>query len=477
MADARKVLVLGLGASGKAAARYYSSRGFDVSASDTRGLTAAVQAFLKELANLRFLGAELPGEAASEFSEVMISPGLSPQFSVYAPLIEEARRRGIPVVGEIELFARELANLKKAEGYCPKIIGITGTNGKTTTTMLSTAIVQESGVSAVAAGNVGPNALAELDAHHKAGTLPEVWVLELSSFQLETTFSLHCDSAALLNITEDHIDWHGSLEKYAQAKRKIFGKDTVRVLNRMDPKSLACADGVSHALVHTFGEDAPRVIGDFGLSEVGALVWLSDCLHSASPELLIPMNALRIRGMHNAMNALAATALTYSIGVPMDSILRTLREYRGEPHRVQLILTSQGIDYVDDSKGTNVGATEAALKGFGKNKVVLILGGDGKGQDFSPLKSAVREHAKAVVFIGRDAPQIEKEVASVGLSVAHAKTMREAVRLCRDFAKEGDTILLSPACASWDMFKDYADRSAQFVEAAREIAQEEGQLC
>lgn len=477
MTDARKVLVLGLGASGKTAARFYASRGFEVLASDTRSAPNGLEALQQELPQLRFLGSHVSPELVSELSEIMISPGLSPYYSVYAPLIEEAHRAGIPVVGEIELFARELARLKKDEGYTPKIIGITGTNGKTTTTMLSTAIVNDSGLTAVAAGNVGPNALAELEKHHEAHTLPQVWVLELSSFQLDTTSSLHCDAAALLNITEDHIDWHGSMEKYAQAKRKIFSADTVRVLNRMDPGSMVSAEGVPASLIHTFGEDAPKVIGDFGLSEVGALVWLSDCLHSASPELLIPMNALRIRGMHNAMNALAATALTYSIGVPMESVLRTLREYRGEPHRVQLILTSQGIDYVDDSKGTNVGATAAALKGFGKKKVVIILGGDGKGQDFAPLKDAVGEHAKAAVFIGRDAPQIEEAVKNDELQTAHAKTMREAVRLCRTFAQEGDTILLSPACASWDMFKDYADRSAQFVEAAREIAQEEGQPC
>ena len=206
--------------------------------------------------------------------------------------------------------------MKAESGYAPKIIGITGTNGKTTTTMLSTAIIAEAGRSVVAAGNVGPNALGELEKHRLAGTLPDFWVLELSSFQLETTESLHCDSAALLNITEDHIDWHGSMEKYAAAKRKIFSADTVRVLNREDPGSMLSAEGVPSDLVHTFGSDAPKKIGDFGISDVGALVWLSGCIASASPELLIPMNALRIRGLHNAMNALAATALTLAVGIP-----------------------------------------------------------------------------------------------------------------------------------------------------------------
>ena len=386
----------------------------------------------------------------------------------------------VPVI-EIDNLYRALGPIAAAYygNSTAQMIGIavTGTNGKTTTTMLSTAIIAEAGKSVVAAGNVGPNALGELEKHRQVGILPDFWVLELSSFQLETTESLHCDSAALLNITEDHIDWHGSMEKYAAAKRKIFSADTVRVLNREDPGSMLSAEGVPSDLVHTFGSDAPKKIGDFGISDVGALVWLSGCIASASPELLIPMNALRIRGLHNAMNALAATALTLAFGIPLDSILRTLREYKGEPHRVQLILRASDIDYVDDSKGTNVGAVVAALAGFGPKKVVLILGGDGKGQDFAPLKAPIETHAKGAVFIGRDAPLIEKEVDYPGLLKAHAKTMAEAVREARAMAKPGDTILLSPACASWDMFKDYADRSAQFVAAAKEIAEEEGQLC
>lgn len=477
MSVSQKVLVLGVGASGRTAARFYASRGFEVLAADTRNQPPKLDELQKEIANLHFLGAQVSPETAAEVSEVMISPGLSPEYSVFAPVVEKARQCGIPVVGEIELFARELKRLKAETGYSPKIIGITGTNGKTTTTMLSAAIIAEASRSVVAAGNVGPNALGELEKHRQAGTLPDYWVLELSSFQLQTTETLHCDSAALLNITEDHIDWHGSMEKYAAAKRKIFSSDTVRVLNREDPGSMASAEGVPADLVHTFGPDVPKVIGDFGISDVGALVWLSGCIASASPELLIPMNVLRIRGMHNAMNALAAAALTIAVGIPLDSILRTLREYKGEPHRVQLILRASEIDYVDDSKGTNVGAVAAALAGFGPKKVVLILGGDGKGQDFAPLKAPIETHVKGVVFIGRDAPLIEKEVSYSGLLKAHAKTMAEAVREARVMAESGDTILLSPACASWDMFKDYADRSAQFVAAAKEIAEEEGQLC
>ena len=211
MSVSQKVLVLGLGVSGRTAARFYASRGFEVLAADTRPQPPRLDELQKEIPNLKFLGGAVSPVIVAEVSEVMISPGLSPEYSVFAPAVKEAKHRGIAVVGEIELFARELKKLKAETGYAPKIIGITGTNGKTTTTMLSTAIIAEAGKSVVAAGNVGPNALGELEKHRQVGTLPDFWVLELSSFQLETTESLHCDSAALLNITEDHIDWHLSL--------------------------------------------------------------------------------------------------------------------------------------------------------------------------------------------------------------------------------------------------------------------------
>ncbi|WP_251450981.1 UDP-N-acetylmuramoyl-L-alanine--D-glutamate ligase [Parasutterella muris] len=473
----RTAVILGVGASGKTALRFLASRGWRVCAADTRTNPPGLEELKKEIPALEYVGTDLNERLIDKTDLVVISPGLSPEYSSFAPFIRAAKDKGIEVVGEIELFARELIRLRHFRGYRPKIIAITGTNGKTTTTMLCAHIVEEAAKSVCFAGNVGPNALGELDRLLKENKLPEYWVLELSSFQLETTSSLHCDSAALLNVTEDHLDWHGSMEKYAAAKRKIFSEDTVRVLNREDPLSMLSAEGVDRSLVRTFGADEPKALGEYGISTVGVIEWLCACQDSVKPTLMIPVNALRIRGRHNAMNALAASALTAAAGIDEAAILRALRDYKGEPHRVQLMLSSSGIDYVDDSKGTNVGATAAALKGFGRGKVVIILGGDGKGQDFAPLKEAIAEHAKAAVFIGRDAAQIEKAVDTPELKKAHAKNMEEAVRLCRGFAQAGDTILLSPACASWDMFKDYADRSRQFVVAAEEIAREEGQLC
>lgn len=246
--------------------------------------------------------------------------------------------------------------------------------------MLSTAIIAEAGKSVVAAGNVGPNALGELE-----NTAKSEHCLTLGFGTVEFPARNHGKSALRQRGAAQHHRRPYRLArldgKVRRSETKDFSADTVRVLNREDPGSMLSAEGVPSDLVHTFGSDAPKKIGDFGISDVGALVWLSGCIASASPELLIPVNALRIRGLHNAMNAMAATALTLAVGIPLDSILRMLREYKGEPHRVQLILRASDIDYVDDSKGTNVGAVAAALAGFGPKKVVLILGGDGKGQD------------------------------------------------------------------------------------------------
>lgn len=471
------VLVLGLGASGDAVARFLSDRDYLIRVFDTREKPGRLTKAREDIASLEFFGGALPEveKLLDGVAFVVISPGLSLEHSAVTPVVQAAREKGIEVIGEIEVFARELQKLKEEKGYDPIVIGITGTNGKTTTTMLTGEIAKEAGLRVCVAGNVGPNAVSELDKWKKTGVLPEVWVLELSSFQLETTNSLRCHSAALLNVTEDHIDWHGSMQKYTEAKYRIFSPQTKRILNREDPLSMAASEGADSKLVHSFGADAPQKGNDWGLLSVGALSWLSARLSGSEDTLLIPDNALRIRGIHNKMNALAASALAFTAGIGLEHIRSALRNYRGEPHRVQSVLTSSGIEYVDDSKGTNVGATIAALSVFDPGKVIIILGGDGKGQDFSPLVPVVQKYAKAAVFIGTDGKKIHDMVEHPGLKTGFADSMQQAVRLCRGFASEGDTILLSPACASWDTFIDYADRARQFTEAAQEIAASEGQ--
>ena len=485
MENGKKALVLGAGASGTASAVFLHSRGWSVTVADTRP-DPVVSVELTERAGegliLRFGG--LPAELLTDDVDlVVVSPGLSLEHSAAAPICARAREAGVPVAGEIELFARELARLEACRSYAPVVIGITGTNGKTTTTSLVGKMVEACGKTVCVAGNIGPNAITELDKHLKANTLPEVWVLELSSFQLETTESLACTAAAFLNLTEDHVDWHGSIEAYAAAKKKIFAPGTVRVVNRDDPVTVACA---GEGPAYTFGEGGVEAPGAWGIEKENGLEWLAmrdrDPAAATKKErlaaepvgrmLLMPLEALLIRGRHNAMNALAALALVHAAGLPLAGALKALQTYRGEAHRVQKVLEVGGIDFIDDSKGTNVGAVIAALTGLGRSgqKSVVILGGDGKGQNFEPLAEPVAAHARAAVLIGRDGPAIGKAIASAGVPLIEAGTdFERAVREAFAAAQPGDAVLLSPACASWDMFKNYAERSALFVKTARSI--------
>ena len=336
---------------------------------------------------------------------------------------------------------------------------------------------------AVAAGNIGPNAVTELDRYLESGELPDVWVLELSSFQLETTSSLAPDAAALLNITQDHLDWHGGMNEYVAAKGKIFAHEkTARILNRDDSTVMNFA--AQDRRVFTFGATEPQHPNEWGLVKEDGIVWLAfneddsvqltkrKVLEGHVLQRLMPEDALHIRGRHNSMNALAALALIYAAGLPISDALRALAQYRGEPHRVEYVMTVNGVDYIDDSKGTNVGATVAALEGLGANgtKLVVILGGDGKGQDFSPIADSMGKHARAAVLIGRDAPLIEKALQGAEYPIIHAKDMPQAVQKASELAQPHDCVLLSPACASWDMFKDYAQRSAIFIASAKALA-------
>lgn len=483
----RTALVVGLGASGLAAIEYLVRRGWSVRAADTREAPAGAKTAAERFPGVDVRTGGLPESLLDGAELVVMSPGLSPDFGAAAPLVARARACGIEVIGEIECFARELARLKAETGYAPKVVGITGTNGKTTTTVLTTKMLEAAGLSAKAAGNIGPNAVLELLKAEDAGTLPDAWVLELSSFQLATTSSLRCDAAALLNVTEDHLDWHGSMAAYAEAKRRIFSEDTVRVLNRDDKLSAASADGVDPKRVRTFGQGVPNRPGESGLMRVDGLVWLAyvPSLPATAPasaaarrlageetpavEALLPEGALKIQGRHNAMNALAALALAEAVGASLAGPLRVLETYSGEPHRVEHVMTVDGVDFIDDSKGTNVGAVIAAVSGFAAQgrRVLIVLGGDGKGQDFAPLGKALSGAAAYAALIGRDAEAIGR----VLVDVPHERcaTLEDAVEVLWARRRPGDVLLLSPACASWDMFRDYAERSRRFIEAAERI--------
>jgi UDP-N-acetylmuramoylalanine--D-glutamate ligase len=380
------------------------------------------------------------------------------------------------------------------KGYTPAVLAVTGTNGKTTVTALTGQLVERAGQSVAVAGNIGPTLLDTLSAHIDAETLPDVWVLELSSFQLDGVQDFEPTAATVLNLTQDHLDWHGDMKAYAGAKARIFGAKGLMILNRDDEGVMAMLPAPVKAKLQrpqvrthvTFGAGMPQRPGDYGIERLNGMTWLVRALEADETQKrkrgavveeeifvqrLMPADALRIRGRHNALNALAALALASAAGCPLGPMLYGLREYRGEPHRVEPIALVDDVEYFDDSKGTNVGATVAALSGLGEERrVVAILGGEGKGQDFEPLAAPVAQYARAVVLIGRDAPLIAEALASTGVSLMQADSMQEAVKLAAARANPGDAVLLSPACASFDMFRDYAHRAEVFREAVEALA-------
>ncbi len=600
------VLILGLGDSGLAMARWCARCGAHVRVADTRATPPQAGT----------LAADVPAATLHHGLDVALldgvnlvlkSPGLMPNAPDVAALTARADALGIPVRGELSLFASALADLKTDLGYAPKVVAITGTNGKTTTTSLTAQLIERAGLRVGLAGNIGPTLLdtlrvaldaepprepvaeqtelnfdgaqTALPAEVEAGSaevlaepdlgegeavsevpgaaesgssevaasgdedasvsaplseeadaplveltppppaaptfevLPEAWVLELSSFQLDGVNNFEPDAAVVLNITQDHLDWHGSMAAYAGAKARIYGKQAVMVINRDDPEVAAMVpppevikSGVRgrpaklvHRQVVRFGLDMPQHPGDFGLVTESGMAWLVRAReadptvklkkgeqHEIILQRLMPADALRIRGRHNASNALAALALATTIGCPLAPMLHGLREYRGEPHRVEHVTTVGGVDAIDDSKGTNVGATVAALLGLGADlapgKLVVILGGDGKGQDFGPLAEPVGRFARAVALIGQDAPALQTVLADVRtpagepLPMVRHDSLEDATRWAFEQALTGDAVLLSPACASLDMFRNYAHRAEVFVNTVRELAIERGDM-
>lgn len=591
------VLVLGLGESGLAMARWSADHGARVRVWDSRE-TAPQDAALKEqVPSAERLSGTVDVALLREGVQLVLkSPGLAPADDRIAPLLTLARETGVPVQGELDLFARALADLKAERGYAPTVIAITGTNGKTTTTSMTGQLIERTGKRVAVAGNIGPtmlqtlaDALAlepapvvdaaaaaeapepavpdepvmeppapvdddsvaaetealaaqEIPAEAEAAAvvaveavpaddeptgggppphlipppppgpvfehLPEVWVLELSSFQLDGVQGFEPTAATVLNVTQDHLDWHGSMESYAAAKARIFGKDAVMVINRDDPlveKMIPApipgkgrfAKPIERHVVR-FGLDAPQRPGDFGVLVENGMAWLVRALEPDESgvkkpkrgavveeddlmiQRLMPADALRVRGRHNAANALAALALATAAGYPLAPMLHGLREYAGEPHRVEFVAIVNGVEAYDDSKGTNVGATVAALNGLGEdkapNKLVVILGGDGKGQDFTPLATPVQHHVRAVATIGRDAEAIEQVLRFTGVPVQRHASLEEATRWSFQRAHAGDAVLLSPACASLDMFRNYAHRAEVFVAEVQAMASAGGEV-
>jgi UDP-N-acetylmuramoylalanine--D-glutamate ligase len=502
------VLVLGLGESGLAMANWLLKNGAKLRVADTRVRPERLDTLLASFPEVTFISGEFQSELLQDINLVCVSPGLSPLRELQA-IVPAANQQQIPVWGEVELFSQALLSLAETQSYRPKVIAITGTNGKTTVTSLVGQLCQRAGLTTKVAGNISPAMLDVLRSAIDTDALPQAWVLELSSFQLHSSISLAPQAATVLNISQDHLDWHGDMAAYCADKARIFSSNTVAVINRQDPlvKGLLAA---SNEDALSFGTDAPTKEGEFGLVNENGMAWLAVAQAddsaaeksqskrkkvnqpSAKTELevlvskLMPVDALRIRGLHNAMNALAALALCRAIGLPLAPLLHGLRTYEGQPHRVELVATVNGVDYIDDSKGTNVGATVAALNGLGdtsrsdQQRIILIAGGEGKGQDFTPLRAPVHQFVKKLVLIGKAAEHIRAAVnldAASTANIAECTSLQDAVALAASTATAGDIVLLSPACASFDMFRNYEHRAEVFKDAVREVQLVHGEVC
>jgi len=454
----QSVLVLGLGETGLSLARWLTAHGAQVCVADSRAAPPGIDILQKEMPQVDVYCGPFRDEALDGIDRIAISPGVP----LTEPFVQRAIARGIPVEGDIELLAQQLATNDYRRNT--RVIAITGANGKTTVTSMLGAMCAAAGLDTQVAGNISP---AVLDALHARTQQPQVWVLELSSFQLETTATLDADAAAVLNVTEDHLDRYADMDAYAAAKARICQGSGVQVLNRDDARSAAME--LAGRRQFSFGLNPPSGANDWGIIREGAHIWLVQ-----GARKIMRADELQVSGLHNVANALAALALCRALELPLAPLVGALRSYRGLPHRVEKVAEVNGITYYDDSKGTNVGATGAALQGLGKPAVV-ILGGEGKGQDFTPLRAAVADHARAVVLIGRDAALIEQALSGCGKPVLHARDMEDAVYLATRQAQRGDAVLLSPACASFDMYRNYLQRAERFVAAVRK--QQAGAPC
>lgn len=438
-------IVVGLGKSGMSLVRFLASRGVSFAVADTRENPPELATLRRDYPQVDVRCGELDVEFLCRADELYVSPGLA----LATPALQQAAARGVKLSGDIELFARHA----KAP-----IIAITGSNAKSTVTTLVGEMAIAAGKRVAVGGNLGTPALDLLSDDI------ELYVMELSSFQLETTDQLGAEVATVLNISEDHMDRYSGLPAYHLAKHRIFRGARQVVVNRQDVLTRPLiGEGLP---CWTFGLNKPDFHG-FGLREENGEKYLAFQFDN-----LMPARELKIRGAHNQSNALAALALGHAVGLPMEAMLSSLRSFGGLEHRCQWLRERDGVSYYDDSKATNVGAALAAIQGLGADitgKLVLIAGGDGKGADFSGLRAPVATHCRAVVLIGRDAELIAQAVGD-GVTVVRAATLDEAVVRCAEMAEPGDAVLLSPACASFDMFKNYEERGRLFAQAVGELS-------
>ncbi|HEX4871962.1 MAG TPA: UDP-N-acetylmuramoyl-L-alanine--D-glutamate ligase [Nevskiaceae bacterium] len=445
-----RTLIVGLGASGASVLRHLAAGDSALVVTDSRAAPPQIEALRAAHPAVEFrLGGFDAPRPLSQFREAVVSPGVD----LREPLIRELQAAGVPVVGDIELFARAAR---------APVVGITGSNGKSTVTTLLGEMARAAGRRVQVGGNLGTPALDLLEEQ------AELYVLELSSFQLETTHSLRCAAAVFLNLSEDHLDRHGSLAAYAAAKARIFQGCATAVVNADDAWTRTGVEQARNAPPQAFGLGAPGADQTYGLIEQDGETWLAESRHGEpAPRALIAARALPLQGRHNLANALAALALADAVGLPRAASLAALQTFPGLPHRCVRVREHRGVRWINDSKGTNVGATLAAIQGF-DGPLVWLGGGQGKGQDFSPLAPALAAKGRAAVLFGQDAPAIEQALLGA-LPVYREKDLAAAIRRAVRLAEPGDCVLLSPACASLDQFRNYAERGELFEQRVRAL--------
>lgn len=441
----RKALVVGLGQTGFSCVRFLVAKGADVSVVDSRDLPPMYRILQEQLPEVPVYTGPFEDKHFLAADFIVVSPGVALDHAA----LQNARENGIEVIGDVELFLREIE---------APVLAVTGSNGKSTVTALVGDMCLQHGLNVEVAGNIGVPVLDLLREHER---WLDCFVLELSSFQLESITSLRAHAAALLNLSEDHLDRYASFDDYVQVKARIFAGDGVAVVNRNDTNVIRALPPGKQFV--SFGGDAPPTKRDYGLVEMGGLTWLA-----RGGDNLIPATSVPLTGRHNLLNVLAAFALAEQMNVSVDSCIRAVEQFQGLPHRMELVLEKDRVGWINDSKATNIGATVAALNGL-TTPVVLIAGGDGKGADFFALREPIIRRARAVVLIGRDAPKIERSITSL-VPVVNAVDMKDAVSQAKSLALSGDTVLLSPACASFDMYDNFEQRGEDFKSLVQELA-------
>jgi UDP-N-acetylmuramoylalanine--D-glutamate ligase len=449
----RDVVVLGLGQTGLSLARWLARRGARVRVADTRQAPPGADALHQALPGVRVETGPFVASTFDGAEMIAISPGVAKD----QPAIAAAVAAGATLVGDVELFARCLP-------IGQKVLAITGTNGKTTVTALTGALGEAAGLTTAVAGNIGTPVLDVLSRHDDGAPWPDLFVLELSSYQLETTSSLEVAAATVLNVSPNHLDRYAGIVDYAAAKARIFARASVQVINRDDP--VVRLMRLPGHTVQTFGASVPLSEEEWGLVVRGGEEWLA-----RGGELIVPVSRLALVGRHNALNALAALALVAAVAKVTPEVVAALAGFRGLPHRMERVADQGGVLFVNDSKATTVAATQAALAGIDR-PVVLIAGGDGKGQSFVPLRPAVERACRAVLLIGRDAPLVAQGLAGAAVPVEQLGTLDRAVARAFEIARPGDAVLLSPACASLDQFASFGERGERFAARVRERLQE-----